>query len=124
MFGPFWDCGSSFQRSSSSDYEFDDFIYENLPEFCRSRWIGEIAQFPRFQECVRKHWQRFYTQVYPTLDHILNEFAATIEVAGEYDYARWPQFNGNSISMRIRKGLKPCLRKKVAWLNTQWGEEQ
>lgn len=123
VFGPLWDCGSSFQRYSK-DYKFDSFIYENMPAYCRSRWIGEIAKFPRFQECVRKHWQRFYTEVYPSLDPFLDKFATAIEAAGEHDHVRWPQFNGNGTTQRINNFLKPCLRKKVAWLQSQWGEEQ
>ena len=38
IFGPLWDCGSSFHRFGST-YQFDDFIYENMPSYCRSRWI-------------------------------------------------------------------------------------
>ena len=121
VFGPLWDCGSSFQRFGST-YEFDEFIYENLPSYCRSRWISEIAKFPHFQERVHYYWQKFYYQVYPTMDSFMEEFTAKIEVAGNYDHIRWPQYSGDNITARMRAFEKPCFHKKVAWLQTQWGE--
>lgn len=119
IFGPFWDGGSSFVRYTST-YPFNEFIYENPPEYVHLRWIAEIVKFPRFQRRLRRHWERFYKEVYPTLDSFLDEFAAKIEVAGYYDHVRWPQYNGNGTTKRINNALKPCLHKKVAWLNSQW----
>ena len=122
IFGPFWDGGSSFVRYSPT-YEFDHFIYDEPPAYVHQRWIAEIAKFPRFQDCVRQHWQRFYSEVYPTIDAFLDEFAAKIEIAGSYDYIRWPQYNGEGTTRRINSALKPYLHKKVEWLQSQWGEE-
>ena len=122
IFGPLWDCSSSFYRYTSS-YLFNDFIYENLPSYCRSRWISEIAKYPRFQERVRYHWQRFMQDVYPTLDAYMDEFGARVEQAGNHDHVRWPQYECNNATARINSFFKPCLYKKIAWLNTQWGEE-
>lgn len=122
IFGPLWDCGSSFVRFSET-YQFNDFIYENMPHYCSSRWIHEIVKFPRFQERVRHHWKSFYEEVYPTLESYIDQFAAKIETAGNYDYQRWPQYSGDDIPGRINDFLKPSLHKKVAWLNEQWGHE-
>ena len=120
IFGPMWDCGSSFQRYTLS-YEFNDFIYENLPYYCRAKWIGEIAKFPHFQERVRYHWQRFYEEVYPTMDAYIDEFAAKIEQACEYDYVRWPRYSSHNNTLKLNLYTRPSFHKKVAWLNTQWG---
>lgn len=120
VFGPLWDCGSSYYRWGST-YEFDEFIYENLPSYCRSRWIREIAKFPHFQERVKYHWKRFYEEVYPTMDTFMEEFTARIEVAGNYDHKRWPQYSSDNIPARMRAFEKPCFHKKVEWLQSQWG---
>ena len=120
IFGPMWDCGSSFQRYSPS-YQFNDFIYENLPSYCRAIWIGEIAKFPYFQERVHYHWKQFFEEVYPTMDAYMDEFAAKIEQACEYDYARWPQYSSHNNTLKLNLYARPSFHKKVAWLNSQWG---
>ena len=120
VFGPLWDCGSSFHRWGST-YEFDEYIYENLPSYCRSRWISEIAKFPRFQERVRLYWKRFYQDVYPSMDTFMEDFTSRIETAGNYDHRRWPQYSSDNIPARMEAFEKPCFHKKVEWLQTQWG---
>ena len=122
VFGPLWDCGSSFQRYSSS-YQFDHFIYEELPSYCHSHWIGEIAKFPHFQERVRIHWAHFFNAVYPAMDAFIDAFGAKVEAAGNADYVRWPQYSGNNITMRLKNFYRPCFHKKVAWLQSQWGND-
>ena len=123
VFGPLWDCGSSFQKFGST-YEFDEFIYENLPSYCQSRWIAEIAKFPRFQERVRYHWKRFIEEVYPTMGIFMEEFTARIEAAGNRDHERWPQYSSDNITARMKAFAKPSFDKKVAWLNNQWSTQQ
>ena len=120
IFGPLWDCGSSYHRWSET-YRFNEFIYENVPSYCRSRWIGEIAKFPRFQERVRFHWKRFYQEVYPEMDEYMDQFVAKIEQAGNADHKRWPQYPSDNTTERLRQFGKPSFHKKVAWLNSQWG---
>ena len=122
IFGPMWDCGSSFYRYSKN-YLFNDFIYENMPSYCKAWWIAEIAKFPHFQERVRYHWQRFYNEVYPQMDSFIDEFTSKINQAGNADFVRWPQDQSNNIVYRANHYLKPCFNKKVAWLQTQWGED-
>jgi len=122
IFGPLWDCGSSFQRYSVN-YEFNDFIYENMPAYCKVHWIKEIAKYPHFQERVRHHWKRFYRDVYPTMDDYMDTFVAKIEQAGNHDYIRWPRSSqSNQPTYRLNRFAKPSFHKKVAWLNSQWGE--
>lgn len=120
IFGPLWDCGSSFIRYSQS-YIFDNFIYENVPDYCHCKWISEIAKFPRFQERVRYHWKYFYENVYPKIENYMDSFVTRIESAGYYDYRRWPQYAGDDIPGRLNVFLKPSFNKKVTWLNEQWG---
>lgn len=123
IFGPLWDCGSSFQKFGST-YGFDEFIYENLPNYCRSRWIAEIVKFPRFQERVKHHWKQFIEEVYPTMGTFMEDFTARIEAAGNCDHERWPQYSSDNITARMRAFAKPCLDKKVAWLNSKWNEQE
>lgn len=120
IFGPLWDCGSSFARWSQN-YAFNEFIYENLPDYCRCRWIGEIVKFPHFMERVRYHWKRFYNKVYPAMDAYMNMLGASIEQAGNCDHKRWPQNPFDDICHRINTFYKPSFHKKVEWLNNQWG---
>lgn len=121
IFGPFWDCGSSFYRWSWT-YEFNEFIYENIPSFCRCRWIGEIVKFPHFQERLRYHWKKFYEEVYPTIDTFMEEYTSRIEEAGNCDFQRWPEYSSNNITERMRNFGQPSFHKKVAWLQSQWHE--
>ena len=120
IFGPLWDFGSCFSRYSSS-YEFDHFIYDEAPSNLHLHWIAEIAKFPRFQECVRNQWKRFYIDVYPQLDRFLDEFGDKIEAAGDCDYNRWPKSECDNIKARINFTRNRCLYPKIDWLNSQWG---
>ena len=120
VFGPLWDCGSSFERYSAN-YQFDKYIYEEMPSYCRTHWIAEIAKSPHFQERIRYHWYRFYHLIYPTTDAFIDAFGAKVESAGNADYVRWPQYSGNNIPLRLDKVYRPSFHKKVAWLQSQWG---
>ena len=120
IFGPLWDCGSSFVRYKKT-YPFNEFIYENQPSYCRCRWIREIAKFPHFQQRVRHHWKRFYEEVYPGMEAYMDEFAAQIEQACEADFVRWPLYSANNNTYRLNHYAKACFNKKVAWLQSQWG---
>ena len=120
IFGPLWDCGSSFTRYKK-DYPFNEFIYENQPSYCRCRWIREIAKSLHFQLRVRHHWKRFYEEVYPGMEAYMDAFAARIETAGNYDFNRWPQSQSNNIVYRMNHYAKACFNKKVAWLQSLWG---
>ena len=122
IFGPLWDCDHVFFRLGRSQ-DFDKFIYEDVPVKWYSRWIGEIAKFPHFQERVRVHWKRFYEQVYPTMDAYMDEFVAKIEQAGNSDHVRWPQYYGNNTKFRLNYYAKPSFHEKVAWLQSQWGSQ-
>ena len=120
VFGPLWDCDHSFMRYGNG-YEFNQFIYEDVPSNWYSRWIGEIAKFPHFQLRVQHHWKKFYIEVYPEMDAFMDEFVAKIEQAGNADFIRWPQYNGKNTTYRLNHYGKPSFHKKIAWLQSQWG---
>ena len=120
IFGPMWDCDHSFFRLGLGQ-DFNRFIYQDMPSNWYSRWIGEIAKFPHFQMRVRHHWKRFYKEVYPEMDAFMDSWVAKIKKAGNADYVRWPQYNGNNTTDRLNHYGKPSFHKKVAWLNDQWG---
>lgn len=120
VFGPLWDCSSSFVRYKKT-YPFNEFIYENQPGYCRCRWIHEIVKFPHFQLRVRHYWKQFYEEVYPEMDAYLDAFTAAVEIAGKYDHIRWPKYHGNNITYRLNRYAKRCFHKKVEWLQSQWG---
>ena len=119
IFGPLWDCDHSFYRYGGG-YEFNQFIYEDVPSNWYSRWIGEIAKFPHFQLRVRYHWKRFYSKVYPEMDAFMDSWVARLEQAGNADYVRWPQYNGKNTTYRLNAYGKKAFHKKVAWLQSQW----
>ena len=123
IFGPLWDCDHSFFRYGNG-YYFNKFIYEDLPSNWHSIWIGEIAKFPRFQERVRAYWNTFYTTVYPEMDGFMDSWAARIEEAGNADFVRWPQYNGNNTTQRLNAYGKKAFHQKVEWLNSQWSTQQ
>ncbi len=122
IFGPLWDGGSVYHRWSTN-YPFNEFIYENLPSYTSSRWIKDIAKFEHFQQRVRYHWKRFYEDVYPRMDNFLDQFAAKIEQAGNSDFKRWGKFGADNITEKLNKYGKPSFHKKVAWLQSQWGSD-
>ncbi len=120
IFGPLWDFGCTYYRWTET-YEFNEFIYENIPNFSTQRWIDEIVKFPHFQQRVRHYWRHFYQDVYPTMDEYLDAFAAKINQAGFCDFDRWHDWGSDYIIVRLNNYGKPSFHKKVAWLQSQWG---
>lgn len=122
IFGPLWDCDHSYYRYGR-DYQ-PDFIYHDVKPNWYSRWIGEIAKFPHFQERVRHYWKLFYENVYPGIDAYLDAFSLKLQGVWRSNYKRWPQYVGNyNIPYRIELYARPAFHKKVAWLQTQWGQD-
>lgn len=111
-FGPVWDFGNAHQRGS------DRFIWQQ-PQFGNTL-IDQIVQFPRFMDCVKRHWTLFYTRQYPTLADYADDYAASIEQAAVCDAAKWPQY-GNADEIGRERQFMQKLAAKVAWLYRQWG---
>lgn len=122
IFGPVWDFGSSYQRwAIYGDTQFNKYIYEQ-PSVFNSSWIEEIAKYPHFQEVVRERWRDFYGSGFNGLDidSFTDEFVESIRPAIEADCVPWPRYG-----IDIQKNdFKIFFRRKVAWLNSQWGAAQ
>ena len=121
IFGPVWDFGNSYQRwAIYGDTQFNKFIYEQ-PSVFNSSWIEVISKFPHFQEVLRQHWREFYGSGFNGLDidSFTDEFVESIRPAVAADSVVWPRY-----SIDIQKNdFKIFFRRKVAWLNEQWGQE-
>ena len=119
IFGPVWDFGSAYQRwAIYGDVQFNKFIYEQ-PSVFNSSWIEEIAKYPHFQQVVRQYWRDFYGSSYNGLDvnRFIDEFVESIKPAVAADCVIWPRYD-----IDIQKNdFKIFLRRKVAWLQSQWG---
>lgn len=113
IFGPVWDFGNSFHRGTSL------FIHQ-YPPFGQT-WIGEIAKFPRFQECVRRYWHDFYANGYVGIEQFIDSFVDKISAAAAADAVRWPDY-GNPNMNYAKKQYIGYLRSKTAFLLSQWGE--
>ncbi|MDO4510393.1 MAG: CotH kinase family protein [Bacteroidales bacterium] len=121
-FGPVWDFGSSFCAwEAGSDSCFHSFIYEHLPHYANSHWIGKIAQYTRFQQKVRELWKQFYENEYQGILDYADAFALSIKEAAAADFARWPSGRSGSVVARKDQFYIPSLKAKVAWLQQQWG---
>ena len=119
IFGPVWDFGSAYQRwAIYGDIQFNKFIYEQ-PSVFNSSWIEEIAKFPHFQQVVRERWRDFYGSSFNGLDidSYTDEFVESIKPAVAADCVVWPRYD-----IDIQKNdFKLFIRRKIAWLNSQWG---
>ena len=111
-FGPVWDFGNSFRRSSN------DFIYGNT--FFHQHWIGEIAKFPAFQEAVKAKWAEFKPQI-AEIEAYISDFATKIASAAVADAQRWPEY-GNADMAKAKNRYLDFFRSKVSWLNSQWDD--
>lgn len=123
IFGPLWDCDKTFYRYCCGDFN-NKFIYEDVPGNWYSRWISEISKYPRFQQRVRTCWQQFYSTVYASMEGYLDDFVNRISEAGKSDYARWTENKFNSLENRWKNFGKPFYHRRVAWLNSQWGNDE
>jgi hypothetical protein len=58
------------------------------------------------------------------MDGFMDSWAARIEEAGNADFVRWPQYNGNNTTQRLNAYGKKAFHQKVEWLNSQWSTQQ
>ena len=119
IFGPIWDCGSSFMRDAYDNVtDYNYFIYQQPCHF-HNHWIEEIAKFPHFQWKVKEHWRLFYHSGFNGLDidRFIDDHVAMIRRAWYCDAKRW---KGTSIDSEAIK-YKFNIHSKIAWLQSQWG---
>ncbi|MBQ9577849.1 MAG: CotH kinase family protein [Muribaculaceae bacterium] len=118
MFGPVWDFGCSFGRAQNPATYF---LYENTAPNFKAHWLEEILKYPRFQECVREHWNRFYPAQLEDIEDFIDDFVDQVSAAGDADAVRWPEYlEGVPLKRRSEVFYKPLLRAKVKFLVEQW----
>lgn len=121
LFGPVWDFGCSFLRAQNPATYF---LYQNVDDIYISHWIEELLKYPRFQQCVIDHWNRFYPSGLDGLEEFINQYVEKIERAAEADAKRWPAaYQGKMLRYRIENNFKPLLRAKVKFLEQQWSNK-
>ena len=119
MFGPVWDFGCSFGRAQNPA---TCFLYENTAPNFKPHWLEEIVKYPHFQDCVHKHWLRFYPQL-ETIEQFIDDYVNKVSAAGASDAVRWPEYlNDVPLKRRSEYFYKPLLRAKVQFLVEQWGD--
>ena len=124
-FGPVWDFGNAYDR-----YKFnymEAFIYVE-PSFTQ-HWIGQLAQWPVFQQKVMENWYVFYHDHMSEVREQVGLFAGKLTEAAKKDAELW----GNSSNYCLGQGdnanmsekLEKLYRRydwRVEWLYSQWGE--
>ena len=113
LFGPVWDFGNTYRRS------LHHFIYDNPPY--GQNWIGEIAKFTRFQQCVKHLWQQYLAHGEPKLDGFIDRFIDQIAAATVSDGERWPQYSQADTSQK-KQEFKRRLQEKSSFLRQRWGD--
>lgn len=122
LFGPVWDFGCSFGRAQNPATYF---LYENTAPNFKAHWLEEILKYPRFQQCVREHWNRFYPAQLEDIEDFIDAFVDQVSAAGDADAVRWPEYlSGVPLKRRSEYYYKPLLRAKVEFLVEQWSQPE
>lgn len=118
IFGPVWDFGNAFSRG----IEEQDFIY-NLEgiwkEGYSTTWIKDIALFPRFQECVMRHWNAFFQAGKTDITDFVDHFYETILPAVAANDERWP---GLRVNLDYHTEFLRRYQAKTDFLNERWAQ--
>ena len=122
-FGPVWDFGNAYNRKTwNSDYA-NAFIYEH-PQF-EQYWIGQLAQWPEFQQAVKEQWYIFYHDQKDSVRMKIRAFADRIEAAAIRDAEVWrgtSNYCDNSNYSDVRDRFFRRYDWRIEWLYSQWGE--
>lgn len=116
-FGPVWDFGNAYDRHQ------ERFVYDGptWPQY----WIGQLAQWPEFQQKVQEHWYVFYHQQKDSIRARITDFAATLTEAAKNDAIVWNGTQGyqdNSDMIAKRDKFFRRYDWRIGWLYSQWGE--
>lgn len=117
-FGPVWDFGNGLKHGE--DKWARTFLWQYY--YYSKGWLEYIRRFPRFQDCVRKHWHEFTagSGELPWLDAFIDERASRIEPATDADRQRWPEYGSSEYTARVAK-TKRYLHDRLNFLESQWG---
>lgn len=118
-FGPVWDFGNSFTRSSIFGVDSLCYFFYERPTFSHPHWIQEMSKFKHFQKLVKKRWAEFYKSDFNRvqLDQFIDDFVDQIREARNADVVRWPDYD---LDFQKRE-FKHYIHQKIDWLNSQWG---
>lgn len=122
-FGPVWDFGNAYNRKSWNAEQANAFIYVN-PSF-EQFWIGQLAEWPEFQQAVKEQWYLFYHEQKDAVRAYIREFADAIERAAKNDAEVWrgtQNYCDNSDYSDVRDRFFRRYDWRVEWLYSQWGE--
>lgn len=122
LFGPVWDMGCAYGRP---ELEEPCFIYENTAPNYTPHWLGKLVERPEFQEAVRRHWNRFKASELNSMEDYMNAIVDKMTQASRADHARWPEeyIWFNDIKVYSDDYYIPQFRKKIEFLDEQWGAE-
>lgn len=112
IFGPVWDFGNTLWNMNNT------FIHEDWAYGVK--WIDQIAQFPRFQNAVRKRWLEKRGSLMPYLRAEVDAFIDKITMASQCDCQKWPEY-GNANVLERKQAFYDILSARLAWLDTQFG---
>ncbi|MBQ1858400.1 MAG: CotH kinase family protein [Paludibacteraceae bacterium] len=116
-FGPVWDFGNAYDRHQET------WIYDN-PVFAQY-WIGQLAQWPAFQQAVQEQWWIYYhTQKDEVRTKIAN-MAGKITQAAKNDAVVWRNTQGYNDNSNMSGKLSDFLWRydwRIQWLYSMWGE--
>lgn len=116
-FGPVWDFGNAYNRHE------EKWIYTN-PTFDQY-WIGQLAQWPEFQQKVKEQWYIFYHDHKDAVRAQIRAFADQIEAASINDAEVWrntQNYCDNSNFADVRDRFFRRYDWRIEWLYSQWGE--
>ena len=118
-FGPVWDFGNSFTRSSIFGVDSLCYFFYERPTFSHPHWIQEMSKFKHFQKLVKKRWAEFYKSDFNRvqLDQFIDDFVDQSREARNADVVRWPDYD---LDFQKRE-FKHYIHQKIDWLNSQWG---
>ena len=116
LFGPVWDFGNAFSR----EVDQQDVIYRLDGEWkgkYSATWIKDIVRFPRFVDCVKRHWNAFFNDGQTDIDSFTATFHSTIATAAAADSERWPAL---APDFAARDEFLRRYHSKVAFLDKRW----
>jgi hypothetical protein len=121
MFGPVWDFGNAFTRKPIFGVDSLCYFFYEQPTFSRAHWIQEMSKFNHFQQVLKECWQDFYGSDFNdmNLEQFIDDFVESIRPAIQANAQRWPDYDLD----RQKNEFMQYINEKIAWLNTQWGDE-
>lgn len=116
IFGPVWDLGNQFGHVGGDKNQW---LYEDVPDYCHNLWIEEVCKFPHFQQVVRKIWTQEVDDIRDGLGDYLLAWANKLRKAGVADHKRWPASLGHDIYYQSNRQVQ-LVTNRIKWLDRVW----